>query len=156
MNISFFLKPKIQVSYLYDDCPVRQAMKDMVNSEFTAIPVIDRNGRYVGTICEGDFLRLMMKCKPEQISKMRVGQVKRRFQHNSVSIEARMEDLVTLVIDQNFVPVADGRGMFIGIITRHDILEYLQDKRAPALSGEQQVLSKDRNIIGTPVFAAQL
>ncbi len=132
MNISFFLTPKSQVTYLYNDCPVRQAMKDMVKSEFTAIPMIDRNGRYVGTICEGDFLRLMINCTPDQIDNMQVGQVRRRFRHDSVSIEARMEDLVNLVTDQNFVPVADGRGMFIGIITRHDVLMHLQGTRSPA------------------------
>ena len=27
MNISFFLKPKVDVSYLVDDCPVRQALE---------------------------------------------------------------------------------------------------------------------------------
>ncbi len=140
MNISFFLKPKSQVSYLYDDCPALQAMKDMVKSDFTAIPMIDRKGKYKGTVCEGDFLRLMMKYTPEQIEKMKVGKVKRRFRHNSVSIDSRMEDLVNLVIDQNFVPVTDGRGMFIGIITRHDILSHLQNsiKTASLVNGHER------------------
>ena len=36
MNISFFIKPKIEVSYLYDDIPVRQAMNEMLKTDFTA------------------------------------------------------------------------------------------------------------------------
>ncbi|MDY3618732.1 CBS domain-containing protein [Agathobaculum sp.] len=128
MNISFFLKPKVEVSYLYDDCPVRKALDDMLKSGFTAIPVIDHKGYYVGTIGEGDFLRLLLRKKPEEIDRMTVGQVERRVKHRTVSIDARMEDLVDLVTEQNFVPVADGRDMFIGIVTRHDIIAHWKAK----------------------------
>lgn len=126
MNISFFLKPKLEVSYLLDDCPVRQALDDMLNSGFTAIPVIGRSGKYVGTITEGDFLRLLLSAKPEELDRMTVGQVERRVQHRSVSIDAHMEDMVDLVAVQNFVPVTDGRGMFCGIITRRDVINLLR------------------------------
>lgn len=126
MNISFFLKPKLEVSYLLDDCPVRQALDDMLNSGFTAIPVIGRSGKYVGTITEGDFLRLLLSVKPEELDRMTVGQVERRVQHRSVSIDAHMEDMVDLVAVQNFVPVTDGRGMFCGIITRRDVINLLR------------------------------
>ena len=126
MNISFFLKPKPEVSYLLDDCPVRQALDDMLNSGFTAIPVIGRSGKYVGTITEGDFLRLLLSAKPEELDRMTVGQVERRVQHRSVNIDAHMEDMVDLVAVQNFVPVTDGRGMFCGIITRRDVINLLR------------------------------
>ena len=126
MNISFFLILKLEVSYLLDDCPVRQALDDMLNSGFTAIPVIGRSGKYVGTITEGDFLRLLLSVKPEELDRMTVGQVERRVQHRSVSIDAHMEDMVDLVAVQNFVPVTDGRGMFCGIITRRDVINLLR------------------------------
>lgn len=126
MNISFFLKPKLEVSYLLDDCPVRQALDDMLKSGFTAIPVIGRSGKYVGTITEGDFLRLLLSAKPEELDRMTVGQVERRVQHRSVNIDAHMEDMVDLVAVQNFVPVTDGRGMFCGIITRRDVINLLR------------------------------
>ena len=35
-----------------------------------------------------------------------------------------MGELVRTATDQNFVPVVDDRGMFIGIVTRQDILRY--------------------------------
>lgn len=132
MNISFFLKPKLEVSYLLDDCPVRQALDDMLNSGFTAIPVIGRSGKYVGTITEGDFLRLLLSAKPEELDRMTVGQVERRVQHRSVSIDAHMEDMVDLVAVQNFVPVTDGRGMFCGIITRRDVINLLRSSSRKA------------------------
>lgn len=55
MNISFFLKPKVEVSYLTESCPVQKAIDDMLHSGFTAIPVVDAKGKYAGTITEGDF-----------------------------------------------------------------------------------------------------
>ena len=126
MNISFFLKPKVDVSYLVDDCPVRHALDDMMKSGFTAVPVISPKGKYVGTITEGDFLRLLLYHTPEQLDRMTVGQVERRVRHRSVTIDARMEDMVDLVAVQNFVPVTDGRGMFCGIITRSDVINQLR------------------------------
>lgn len=126
MNISFFLKPKVDVSYLVDDCPVRQALDDMMKSGFTAVPVISPKGKYVGTITEGDLLRLLLYHTPEQLDRMTVGQVERRVRHRSVTIDARMEDMVDLVAVQNFVPVTDGRGMFCGIITRSDVINQLR------------------------------
>ena len=125
MNISFFLKHKGEVSYLTDDLPARQALEEMMRCGYTAIPVIDPKGRYIGTITEGDFLRLLLRVPPDEVDRMAVGAVERRVRHHSVSIDARIEDMVELVTAQNFVPVTDGRGMFIGIITRRDVIRHL-------------------------------
>ena len=127
MNISVFRMPKAEVSYLSAGCPGRQALDDMMQSGFTAIPVIDPKGRYTGTITEGDFLRLVLDHTPEQLDQMTVGEVPRRIRHRSVGIDARMEDMIELVSAQNFVPVTDGRGMFCGIITRRDVIQFLRD-----------------------------
>ena len=56
MNIAFFITPKNQVTYLYDDFTVRQCLEKMRFHGYAAIPVIDRQGHYVGTISEGDLL----------------------------------------------------------------------------------------------------
>ena len=37
---------------------------------------------------------------------------------------ADMDELLQLAMSQNFVPVVDDRGMFIGIVTRQDIMRY--------------------------------
>lgn len=126
MNISYFLRPKVTVTYLTDDCPVRQALDDMLKSGFTAVPVVSPKGKYIGTITEGDFLRLLLQRSAEDLDKMTVGQVERRVRHRSVTIDARMEDMVDLAAVQNFVPVTDGRGMFCGIITRSDVINQLR------------------------------
>ena len=126
MNISYFLRPKVTVTYLTDDCPVRQALDDMLKSGFTAVPVVSPKGKYIGTITEGDFLRLLLQRSADEVDKMTVGQVERRVRHRSVTIDARMEDMVDLAAVQNFVPVTDGRGMFCGIMTRSDVINQLR------------------------------
>ena len=56
VNIAYFLLPKSRIAYLYDDFTFRQGLEKMRNRGYTAIPVITRDGRYVGTVSEGDFL----------------------------------------------------------------------------------------------------
>ena len=136
MNVSFFLKPKAEVVYVYDTDPVRTALDRMFESGFTAIPVLSAKGRYVGTITEGDFLRLLLGHTPEQAGNMLLSEVTRRIHHRSVTIDTRMEDLVELVAGQNFVPVTDGRGMLCGIVTRRDVICQLSE-RCKALEIQQ-------------------
>ena len=72
-------------------------------------------------------MRLVLDHTSEQLDQMTVGEVPRRIRHRSVGIDARMEDMIELVSAQNFVPVTDGRGMFCGIITRRDVIQFLRD-----------------------------
>ena len=41
-----------------------------------------------------------------------------------------MENLFDKVMNQNFVPVVDDKKVFIGIVTRKDVLAYLGKKAA--------------------------
>ena len=56
MNVITLLTPKAQVAYLYDDFTVRQGLEKLRVLGYTAIPVLDRNGYYLGSVSEGDFL----------------------------------------------------------------------------------------------------
>ena len=56
MNILFYLVPKNDLVYVYDDYTVRQAMEKLENHRYTSVPVINRKGMYVGSLSEGDIL----------------------------------------------------------------------------------------------------
>ena len=58
MNILFFLRPKNEVAYLYDDFSLRQTLEKMEYYKYSAIPIIDKKGCYVGTLTEGDLFAL--------------------------------------------------------------------------------------------------
>ena len=56
MNVLFFLRPKVSTAYIYYDNTLRQGLEKLRHYGYTAIPVIDRDGKYRGTVTEGDFL----------------------------------------------------------------------------------------------------
>ena len=56
MNIIMLLKPKETVKYIYEDSTLRQGLEKMRAHSYTALPVINKEGKYIGTVSEGDFL----------------------------------------------------------------------------------------------------
>ena len=56
MNILFFLTPKSEVAFIYDDQTLRQALEIMEHHRYSAVPIINKLGKYIGTITEGDML----------------------------------------------------------------------------------------------------
>lgn len=127
MNILKLLKPKAVIDYVYSDCTVRQAIEKMRNHGFTAIPVIGKDGEYVKTLAEGDFMYYMLDSNISDIRELehhRISDIPRRVRSEPVSVTATVEELVLLAMNQNFVPVIDDRKVFIGIVTRSDILQY--------------------------------
>lgn len=131
MNIMFFLKPKSEVAHIYDDDTVRQVLERMEYHRYSCIPMLNRQGKYVGSITEGDLLwwlkgnhNLNLKLA-EMVSIQEVG---RRLDYKPVRAEAKMEDPMEKAMEQNFVPVVDDQGNFSGIITRKDIIGYFYDK----------------------------
>lgn len=127
MNIAFFLTPKSEVVHENLDATMRQVIERMEHHGYTAIPLIDKSGRYVGTLTEGDLL-WKLKSTPELDFKntnlVKVKDIPRRVKHKSVCINENIESLISLSISQNFVPVVDDEGIFIGIIKRSDIINY--------------------------------
>lgn len=127
MNILFFLIPKIDTAYIYSDFSVRQALEKMKHYGYTAIPMIDRDGKYLGTVTEGDFLWALAN-QTESISDlehMPILDIKRRVNNRPVNIDANIEDLIDMSLYQNFIPVIDDQEVFIGLVTRKDIIQYL-------------------------------
>ena len=135
-NILFFLTPKCDVVYVYEDANIRQVLEKIRYHKYTAMPIISKHGKYVGTITEGD---LLWKMADENIStfeeaeEIPISDIHRRVNNRQVNAEAHMESLIDLAIKQNFVPVVDDDNVFIGIVTRKDIIQYLYknyDKQA--------------------------
>lgn len=127
MNIMFFLTPKSETVYESLDATLQQVMERMDHHRLTAIPVIDSEGRYIGTMTEGDILRLI-KTNPDntfsKAAKTKVKQIPRRTVHHSVRVGENIESIVKLAMTQNFVPVVDDQGIYIGIVKRADIIDY--------------------------------
>ena len=131
MNILLFLTPKSDVAFIYDNESLRQALEKMEYHKFSAIPMINRQGKYIGTITEGDMLwgiKNQYNLSLREAENIPVTSIPRRLDNRPVSADAAMEDLIDKALNQNFVPVVDDQKNFIGIITRKDIIKYFYNK----------------------------
>ncbi|RCX15595.1 CBS domain protein [Fontibacillus phaseoli] len=130
MNIAFFLLPKNDVVTVTLDSTLRQTLERMEFHRYSAVPILGRDGVYVGTVTEGDLLWYMKnsegKITFETASKFHLRDVPLKMEIKPVSIDADMEDLINLAKMQNFVPVVDDMGRFIGIVRRSQIIEYCE------------------------------
>lgn len=131
MNILFFMKPKNEIAYILETSTLRQALEKMKHSGYSAIPVIDEQGHYAGTLSEGDLLWAVLDknaCDIHNGEKVPVRDLPQRRQNTPINVNAQIEDLLLTAMNQNFVPVTDDRGLFIGIVTRRDIMQHFYDK----------------------------
>lgn len=146
MNILLFLTPKNDVAYLFHDFTLRQALEKMEFHRYSAIPILDREGHYVGTITEGDLLwevknkgGLSMR-KAESIP---ISEIPLRTHNNPVRVDTTMEELIEKALNQNFIPVVDDRGCFIGLVKRKVIIQYCYERMQDNSAGFATSLERE-------------
>lgn len=130
MNILFFLTPKQDVAFLYDDFTLRQALEKMEYHRYSSIPMLNRKGEYVGTMTEGDLLWAIknQNIQLEQAEEIPIRRIRRKRDYVPVSVNTQMDELVAAAMTQNFVPVLDDKKSFIGLIKRNAIIQYCYDE----------------------------
>lgn len=130
MNILFFLTPKTLCAYVRAEDTVRQAVERMEASGYAALPILAKDGRYCGTITEGDLLwaiKNLCHMDMHAAASHSIMEISHRKDNKPVSVDTKIEDLMSKAVEQNFVPVVDDRETFIGIITRKAIMQYCMD-----------------------------
>jgi CBS domain-containing protein len=151
MNILQLLKPKVLTAYVVEDMTLRQAIEMLRRYGYTAVPVIDRDGKYVKALAEGDFMWFMLENRITELSgleKYCVKDLPRRVMCEPVYIDSTIGDLFMLSMNQNFVPVVDDRGVFSGIVTRRDILQacYSALKDCEMFSAQPEYIREEAEI----------
>lgn len=128
MNVLFFLIPKNQVAYVEEHFTVRQVIEKMEHHHYSAIPILTKGGHYLATISEGDLLWFMKNnnVKFEDTNSIPLKAVPINKVIKPISIDNGIDAIVSLISNQNFVPVEDDRGLFIGIVTRKSVIDYLK------------------------------
>lgn len=126
MNVAFFLQPKSMVAYLFDDYTLRKGLAKMKECGYTALPVLSREGKYLGVVSEGDFLWYMADhaFAVDSLGETKVRDIMRTDRMKPMPVTTSMDDLLQCAAGQNFVPVIDDSGSFIGIVRRSDIIHY--------------------------------
>ena len=143
MNILSFLTPKSEVTCVKLSFSLRQTMEKMENCSYTAVPVLDDEEKYVGTLTEGDLLWYLKERSFPSIyeaQKLSLSDVERKTVVSAVGVNTKMDELLNASLGQNFVPVIDDRGVFIGIVTRKKLIQYFIDKQNGYLSQKQDII----------------
>lgn len=132
MDAKNLLTPKTKVEYLYNDITVGEAIAKMKKRRYALIPVLERNSnRYLYSISSSDLLYKIMQ----------IGDVKKaealplsEVEINRLVIPAPqvkdIESLGDLLSSQNFVPIVDEKGIFLGLVTRRSVFNYLLAEKA--------------------------
>ena len=130
MNAAFFLIPKSQVATLEDDDTFRQGLEKMRYHGYTAIPVLTKQGKYVGTLSEGDLLWNLVDiggASMEECEDLHIADILKPDCNPPVKITAKADELLEGLMTHNFLPVTDDNGAFIGIVTRNRMLDYYKN-----------------------------
>ena len=131
MNILALLTPKIQTLYLNSNCSLRQAIEKFDYHKFSVVPIVDDHGKFITTLSEGDLLRYIKKCGDfslDESNKIQLLDIERYRPYKALDISTDYETIVELSLSQNFVPIVDDRGVYIGIIRRRHVIESLRKK----------------------------
>ena len=153
MNILFFLTPKCDVAYVEEEDSLRNTLEKMEFHRYSAIPVLSKDGKFAGTLTEGDLLweiKNQLNLDLKEAEKVLVKDIPMRKHFEAVGINSSMEGLVARSLTQNFVPVVDDLGHFIGIVKRRDLMDYLyRHADFVALDKEESMLmAEDTSLTG--------
>lgn len=122
MNIFGILVPKQMLTYLNSNDPLDKAVEFLIESGYSAVPVIDDNGIYLGIVSEGDFLRKVMEYGKENLAKFIVSDIVKLDEDGAVLNTVTKQEVYEKILDRNFLSVVDDRRCFIGIITRKSVI----------------------------------
>ncbi|NTW71666.1 MAG: CBS domain-containing protein [Eubacteriaceae bacterium] len=127
-NILFFLIPKKDVVFLPGNCSVKFALDVMEENGYSAIPIINDKGKYIRTLTEGDLLWELKNHREMTFvnsSRYNIEDISSRRSVEAVGIGEPLDKIIEMSKLQNFVPVVDDEGVFIGIIRRQEVIDYL-------------------------------
>ena len=106
-----------------DSMTIEDALKVLINSRITGLPVVDKKGKLIGVMSEYDILLHISKAKS---MKHEVFQEPITFSPTADSIteDTPITEIMKQFIELKFrrLPVVDSSGKLVGIITRRDLM----------------------------------
>ncbi len=124
-NESDFLIVADNVATLSEDNTLEHALLVLTNIGYSRIPVLNKQGQLMGQISLDQVVSQMFDIEslnPEKLESMTVGEVMDR-QACSIQMPFNIEKILNQLVDFNFVPVVDKQDVFLGIVTRKEILK---------------------------------
>ena len=132
MNLAKLMIPKVFIVLLHAKNTIRQGLEVLTRCSYTAIPVLDENECYIGSVSEGDFLQHILKTGTTNMKDQEaylIRDILRRDFCPALSIDAEFDVVVDAALRQNFVPVVDDRQALCGIITRRNLMAAMAENQ---------------------------
>ncbi|MCR4561649.1 MAG: CBS domain-containing protein [Bacilli bacterium] len=124
---SFFevLVPKAEVEFVFQEDTVRQVLERMAIKRYGTVPVIEKDtGKYIRSLSEGDVLFYLRDHKLDfkELESCSCKDIPSSRNIEAISIYEDIQKLRDMILNSNYVPVVDDRGVFMGLITRRKFL----------------------------------
>lgn len=105
---------------------VEDALKLLVNNKITGLPVVNGQGQMVGILSEYDIIVRVGKAKRIDPESFR-GEIPYTKQVEAVNEDTPLEAILERFISAKCrrLPVLDGSGRLVGIISRRDVMKVL-------------------------------
>ena len=133
MNVFDALTPKMMTIYLDPKTTIRQALEKFDIYKFSCVPIVDERGNYVTTVSEGDILRYIKNKANFNIKdaeSVLVVDIEHYREYKALSQTGTNDEIYNLILSQNFIPILDDRGKYIGIVKRKDVLKYYKNNKS--------------------------
>jgi len=127
MEVAAFLTPKSEVVWVSASGTVEQALERMKPNGFAAVPILDDEGCYAGTLSTSDLMWFLLgagSAWQELARTTALLTVPRGLSVSALRVDASVAALTNAVIEQSFVSVVDDSGVFVGIVRRRPVVEY--------------------------------
>lgn len=130
MNIAAIMIPKISTVFFHENDTIWQGLERFRVHGYTAVPVLNDQEQYIGSVTEGDFLRHLLSVQTTSLyvlEQSRIESIVRGDFCPALSIDASLKQVISAALNQNFIPIVDSRNILCGILTRRIVIKYLAE-----------------------------
>lgn len=124
-NHETFLVPADNVATVFYNHPLNHALLVLSKVGYSKIPVLDSEDHLVGLISLSNVVEKMMDLtgfSMDNLEGLTVADVM-EVNVNCITASDELEDMLHFLVDQAFLPMVDENKVFVGIITRKEILK---------------------------------
>lgn len=122
---SNFLIPADQVATVFEDNHLDHAFLVLTKIGYSKIPVLDKKQHFKGLLSLSMITESMLGLNgidPSNLSRHYVSKVM-QTDIPTIKVDESIEDILHLLVDQPFLVVVDEENIFLGIITRRELMK---------------------------------
>ncbi|GBG95110.1 hypothetical protein LFYK43_15690 [Ligilactobacillus salitolerans] len=140
-----FMIPAELVANVLEDNNLEHAFMVLTKIRYAKIPVLDSKQHFRGLLSLSMITETMLGLNGIDPSKLNRVKVKDIMETNVPTVQPpfELEDILHVLVDDNFVVVTDENGIFTGIITRRELLKSV-NHMAHEIGNEYEIIPAEK------------